>query len=61
MIAAWVKFPELSVQPLSQRCTRLTQNTYRYASNTGFSVEIVVDDLGLVIAHPGGWEHIGSL
>lgn len=61
IIAAWVKFPELTVQPLSQRYTRLTQNTYRYASNTGFSVEIVVDDLGLVIAYPGGWERIGSL
>ena len=61
IIAAWVKFPDLTVQPLSQRYTRVAQNTYRYESNTGFSAEIVVDDLGLVTAYPGGWERIGSL
>ncbi len=61
IIAAWVKFPELTVQPLSQRYTRLAQNTYRYASNTGFSAEIVVDDLGLVTSYPGGWERIAAL
>jgi uncharacterized protein len=61
IIAAWVKFPDLTVQPLSQRYTRLDQNTYRYASNTGFSAEIVVDDLGLVTDYPGGWERIGWL
>ncbi|MFZ0864002.1 MAG: putative glycolipid-binding domain-containing protein, partial [Candidatus Sulfotelmatobacter sp.] len=61
IIAAWVKFPELTVQPLSQRYTRLSKDTYRYQSNTGFSAEIVVDDLGLVTAYRGGWERIGSL
>jgi hypothetical protein len=61
VIAAWVKFPELTVQPLSQRYTRLAKNTYRYESNTGFSAEIVVNDLGLVTAYPGGWERIAAL
>ena len=61
VIAAWVKFPELTVQPLSQRYTRLGKDTYRYESNTGFSAQIVVDDLGLVTTYPGGWERIGSL
>jgi hypothetical protein len=61
IIAAWVKFPELTVQPLSQRYARLGKNTYRYESNTGFSAEIVVDDLGLVTTYPGGWEHIAAL
>ena len=59
IIAAWVKFPELTVQPLSQRYTRLGKDTYRYESNTGFSADIAVDDLGLVTAYPGGWERIG--
>ena len=54
IIAAWVKFPDLTVEPLSQRYTRLGKDTYRYARNTGFSSEIVVDDLGLVTAYPGG-------
>ncbi len=61
IVAAWVKFPELTVEPLSQRYTRLTKNAYRYESTTGFSAEIVVDDLGLVSAYPGGWERIGTV
>jgi uncharacterized protein len=61
IIAAWVKFPELTIQPLSQRYTRLAKDTYRYESNTGFSAEIVVDALGLVIAYPGGWERTAAL
>lgn len=61
IIAAWVKFPELTVQPLSQRYTRTAQNTYRYSSNTGFMADIVVDDLGLVMSYPGVWERIGAL
>ena len=60
VIAAWVKFPDLVVQPLSQRYTRLTKDTFRYESNTGFSAEIVVDGLGLVTSYPGGWERTGS-
>jgi uncharacterized protein len=61
VVAAWVKFPDLTVQPLSQRYTRLAKNSYRYESNTGFSAEIVVDDLGLVTAYPGGWERVATL
>jgi hypothetical protein len=61
VIAAWVKFPALTLQPLSQRYTRRGKDTYRYESNTGFSAEIVVDDLGMVTTYPGGWERIGSL
>jgi hypothetical protein len=61
VVAVWVKVPDLEVQPLSQRYTRLTKDTYRYESNTGFSTEIAVDDLGLVTAYPGGWERIAVL
>lgn len=61
VIPAWVKFPDLTVEPLSQRYTRLAKDTYRYESNTGFSAEIVIDDLGLVTSYSGGWERIGSL
>jgi uncharacterized protein len=61
VIAAWIKFPELTVQPLSQRYTRIAKDTYRYESDTGFSAEIVVDDLGLVTAYPNAWERIGTL
>jgi uncharacterized protein len=59
--AAWVKFPELIVAPLRQRYTRLSETTYRYESNSGFSADIVVDDLGLVTDYPGGWDRIATL
>jgi hypothetical protein len=59
--AAWIKFPEFEIQLLSQRYTRIAKNIYRYESETGFSAEIVVDDLGLVMAYPGGWERIAAL
>jgi hypothetical protein len=60
VVAAWVKLPDLAVQPLPQRYTRITNNTYRYESSTGFSAEIMVDDLGLVTTYPGGWERIAG-
>lgn len=59
--AAWVKLPDLTVEALPQRYTRLKTNVYRYESGTGFSAEIVVDDAGLVTSYPGGWERIGTL
>jgi hypothetical protein len=59
--AAWIKFPDLEIQPLSQRYTRIAKNIYRYESDSGFSAEIGVDDLGLVVTYPGGWERIAAL
>jgi hypothetical protein len=59
--AAWVKVPQLTVQPLPQRYARLTKNGYRYESSNGFSAEILVDDLGLIIRYSGGWEQITGL
>jgi uncharacterized protein len=61
VVAAWVKFPDLTVHSLRQRYTRIAENTYRYESDTGFSAEIVVDDLGLITTYPSGWERIATL
>ena len=58
--AAWVKFPDLEIQPLAQRYTRLGENRYRYESDTGFSVEIELDEMGLVTLYPGGWERLAN-
>jgi len=56
--AAWVRFPALSVEPLWQRYTRLEERRYRYESASGFSAELVVDELGLVTQYAGGWERV---
>jgi len=59
--AAWLKFPDLTLEILSQRYTRLDVDRYLYQSASGFSAELVVDDLGLVTSYPGGWERVASL
>jgi hypothetical protein len=59
--AAWLKFPDLTLEILPQRYTRLDPQRYRYQSGAGFSAELLVDDLGLVTVYPGGWERAASL
>lgn len=58
VIAAWVRYPELSVEPLSQRYTCLAADRYRYESGTSFSAELTVDDTGLVREYPGLWRRV---
>lgn len=60
--AAWVKFPELELEPLPQRYTRVSERHYRYESGTAladFSADITVDAEGVVTdySHTGasGW------
>jgi hypothetical protein len=55
--AAWVRFPELTVEKTPQTYTRLDEFTYRYASGT-FEAELVVDDDG-VVARYAEWERTG--
>jgi uncharacterized protein len=59
--AAWVRFPELTVESLSQTYTRLAERRYRYESAGGaFVAAIEVDDLGLVTAYEGGWRRVAA-
>jgi uncharacterized protein len=60
VIAAWVKFPELEIEPLAQRYTRLSADTYRYETGSDFCAQIVVDDVGLVISYQNAWQRIVS-
>jgi len=53
--AAWVKLPEMSVQPLDQEYTRLGASIYRYRSASGFTTRIKVDVFGLVVNYPRFW------
>ncbi|MHB8958147.1 MAG: putative glycolipid-binding domain-containing protein [Candidatus Limnocylindrales bacterium] len=55
--AAWIRFPELTVQKAAQTYTRLDEFTYRYASGS-FEGELVVDDDG-VVAQYLPWERTG--
>ena len=60
LIAAWVRFPDLTLQPLPQEYERISEFHYRYNSNGGkFVAEIVVDAEGLVLNYEGLWRRTG--
>jgi hypothetical protein len=56
LTAAWVRFPDLTIQTLQQEYERIGERKYRYRSQGGFKTEIIVDDEGLVIAYDGFWQ-----
>jgi uncharacterized protein len=61
MTAAWVRFPDLSVEPLAQRYTRLDERRVRYESRDGsFTAELEVDELGLVVRYKPLWERVAA-
>jgi len=54
--AAWVRFPELSLELLEQVYTRTAARTYVYESAGGaFRRELAVDSAGFVLDYPGLW------
>lgn len=58
LTVAWLRFPELTVEPLRQRYTRLGEHRYRCESATGFAAEFEVDEVGLVTAYGQMWERV---
>jgi hypothetical protein len=59
VVAAWIRFPDLGVEPLPQRYVRTGDFFYRYSSAGGaFTADIEVDDLGLVVRYPPAWERV---
>lgn len=55
--AAWVRFPDLTVQKSAQTYSRLDESSYRYSSAT-FEADLVVDDEGLVMEY-AEWRRTG--
>jgi len=54
--AAWVRFPELTLEVLEQVYTRLGERTYLYESAGGaFRRELTVNDSGFVVDYPEFW------
>ena len=59
LTAAWVRFPQLAVEPLPQSYTRTGQRTWLYESRGGtFSAALEVDEHGLVVDYQGLWRRI---
>lgn len=63
VVAAWVRFPTLEVEPLPQRYTRTGERTWHYESGGGaFRAELEVDEEGLVVSYRSrelGWARVG--
>lgn len=54
--AAWLRFPEFTLEPLEQMYTRLNRNTIRCESLGGkFTVELKVNLHGFVTLYPDLW------
>jgi hypothetical protein len=57
--AAWIRFPDLSVEALDQRYILLGSRVYRYesrhADRTVYAAELIVDDLDLVDRYADVW------
>lgn len=56
LVAAWVRFPGLTVEPLEQGYRRTGEHTYRYSDR----YDLEVDDLGLVRRYAGIWKRIAE-
>jgi hypothetical protein len=58
-IAAWVRFPGLTLEPLPQEYVRLAERLYLYSSRGGsFTAQLQVDDQQLVVDYQGFWQRI---
>jgi hypothetical protein len=52
--AAWLRFPDFSLEGLAQHYRRLDEETYRYTSAGGqFSTDLKVNKVGFVTHYPG--------
>lgn len=59
--AAWVRFPELTVEVLEQRYARTAPTAYRYESRGGrFTADLTVDEHGVVVSYGDLWERVGE-
>src|SRR5262245_45997070 len=57
--AAWIQFPELAIEPLPQRYTRIAARRFRYESRGGaFTAELDVDERGVVVRYAQLWARV---
>ncbi len=55
--AAWLRFPDFTLEPLEQLYSRIDAATYRYESAGGsFVAELQVNEAGFVTLYPNLWQ-----
>jgi hypothetical protein len=61
IVAAWIRFPALTLEPLPQAYARRSERSYRYTSGGGsFAADLEVDAEGLVVEYQGVWRRAGA-
>lgn len=60
LVAAWVRFPELAVEPLTQRYTRLDTHRYRYEGASGVGYDVEVDDWDMATRYADLWIRVAA-
>jgi hypothetical protein len=59
--AAWLTFPDFTLEPLDQRYSRTGDRIWHYESHGGaFVRDLLVDEDGVVIEYPGLWMREGA-
>jgi uncharacterized protein len=59
VLAAWVRFPALTVEVIEQTYERVSEHGYRYRAGS-FTADLEVDEAGLVLDYPGIWRRVGG-
>jgi hypothetical protein len=54
LTVAWLRFPEMTLEPLEQTYRRIAERTWEYASD-GFTARVEVDGEGVVTSYEGLW------
>jgi len=55
--AAWLQFPDFTLEPLAQIYRRTGETSYRYETLDGsFGSDLEVNSMGFVTRYPGRWE-----
>ena len=61
VLAAWVRFPGLEVQPARQRYERTAENAFKYRSlASGFEAALETDSFALPISYEGVWQRLAD-
>ena len=60
LVVVYVRFPELTLEPMQQRYERVSEDVYHY-SKPGFAAQLRVDDEGLVLDYEGAWESMAHV
>ena len=59
IVAAWVRLPQLTIEPLEQEYRRLSEARYQYTSRGGsFTAGLEVDAHGVVVDYEGIWRRV---